>query len=143
MTSLQLICEKIPGICDDQYQNEATNGLTINQVNVSNSIQIIQTKLAVTVVWLPFILFLNISTLEEFLISIGIMLQTFDAQYLNEFKQNFVVLTLFLKKICDLKLQFHTLVGEIFIIVLERFSFTFQRPNPGYFHVERKQTYPS
>ena len=32
------------------------------------------------------------------------MLQTFDAQYLNEFKPNFVVLTLFLKKICDLKL---------------------------------------
>ena len=41
MTSLQFICEKIPRICDDQYQNEATNGLIISQVNVSNSIQVI------------------------------------------------------------------------------------------------------
>ena len=41
------------------------------------------TKFEVTVVRLPLILFLNISKLEEFLISIGIMLQTFDAKYLN------------------------------------------------------------
>ena len=64
-------------------KTEATNGLIINQVNISNSIQIIMTKFAVTVVRLPLILFLNISKLEEFLISIGIMLQTFDAKYLN------------------------------------------------------------
>ena len=67
--------------------------------------QIILTKFTVTVVRLPLILFLKISTLEESLISIGIMLQTFDAKYLNEFKPNFVVLMLFLKKsVCDLKL---------------------------------------
>ena len=60
---------------------EATNGLVINQVSISNSIQTIVTKFAVTVVRLPLILFLNISTLEEFLISAGIMLGTFDAKY--------------------------------------------------------------
>ena len=54
------------------------------------------------------------------------MLQTFDAEHLNEFKSNFLVLAVFLKKsICDLKLQFNTLVGKILlIIVLERFYFT-------------------
>ena len=84
---------------------EATNRLVFNQVSISNSVQIVMTKFAVTVVRLSRILFLNISTLEEFLISIGIMLQTFDAKYLNEFKPNFVELTVFLKKsVCDLKL---------------------------------------
>ena len=84
---------------------EATNRLVFNQVSISNSVQIVMTKFAVTVVRLSRILFLNISTLEEFLISIGIMLQTFDAKYLNEFKPNFGVLTVFLKKsVCDLKL---------------------------------------
>ena len=43
------------------------------------------------------ILLLKISTVEEFLISIGIMLQTFDAKYVNELKPDFVVLT-----VCDL-----------------------------------------
>ena len=71
------------------------------------------------------ILFHKLSTLQEFLISIGIMLQTFDAKYFNEFKPYFVVLTVFLKKsVCDLKLQLHTRVGKIsLIILLERFSF--------------------
>ena len=49
--------------------------------------QIILTKLAVTVVRLPLTYFIfKISAVEELLISIGIMLQTFDAKYLNEFK---------------------------------------------------------
>ena len=81
-------------------KTEATNGLVISQVtNISNSIQIILTKFAVTVVRHPLILCLNISTLEEFLISIGIILQTFDAKYLNEFKPNFVLLTVFLENL--------------------------------------------
>ena len=52
--------------------------------------------------------------------------QTFDAKCLNEFKPNSVVLTVFLRKsVCELKLQFNTMVGKIsLIIVLERFSFT-------------------
>ena len=51
------------------------------------------------------ILFLNIPTLKEFLILIGLMLQTFDAKYFNEFKPNLVVLTVFLRKsVRDLKL---------------------------------------
>ena len=46
------------------------------------------------------------------------MLQTFDAKYLNEFKANFVVLTIFLKKsVSDLNYSL------ILIILLERFSF--------------------
>ena len=87
-------------------KTEATNRLIINQVNIPSSIQIILTKVAVTVVRLQLTyLLLNISTLEEFLTSIGIMLQTFDAKYLNEFKPDFVVLTVFLKKsVCDFKL---------------------------------------
>ena len=67
--------------------------------------QIILTEFAVTAIRLPLNLLLKISTVEEFLISIGIMLQTFDAKCLNEFKPNFVVLTVFLRKsVCDLKL---------------------------------------
>ena len=68
--------------------------------------QIILTKFAVTVLGSHLlILFLKVSTVEEFLISIGIILQTFDAKCLNEFKPNFVVLTVFLRKsVCDLKL---------------------------------------
>ena len=87
-------------------KTEATNRLIINQVNIPSSIQIILTKVAVTVVRLQLTyLLLNISTLEEFLTSIGIMLQTFDAKYLDAFKPNFVLLTVFLKKsVCDLKL---------------------------------------
>ena len=51
------------------------------------------------------ILFLNIPTLKEFLILIGLMPQTFDAKYFNEFKPNLVVLTVFLRKsVRDLKL---------------------------------------
>ena len=50
--------------------------------------QIILTKFAVTVLGSHLlILLLKVSTVEEFLISIGIMLQTFDAKCLNEFKQ--------------------------------------------------------
>ena len=60
--------------------------------------QKILTKFVVTVVRLPLIyFFLNISTLGEFLFSIGVILQAFDAKYLNEFKPNFVVLTVSLK----------------------------------------------
>ena len=56
---------------------EATNGLVINQVSISNSIQIFLTKFTVTVVRLLLtILFLIILTLEDFLISMGIILQT-------------------------------------------------------------------
>ena len=51
--------------------------------------QIILTKLAVTVFRLSH---LKISTVKEFLISIVIMLQTFDAKCLNEFKPIFVIL---------------------------------------------------
>ena len=79
-------------------KTEGTNGLVINQVNISDSIQIILTKFEVTVIRLPLILFLNISKLKEILISIGIMLQTFDTKYLIEFKPNFVVLAVSLKK---------------------------------------------
>ena len=82
------------------------NGLVINQVNISSYIQIISTKFPVTVFKLLFsyFIFKHFNT-QRVLISIGIMLQTFDAKYLNEFKPNFVVLTLFLKKsVCDLKL---------------------------------------
>ena len=87
-------------------KTEAKNGLVINQFNISNSIQITLTKFAATVLGSHLvILFLIISTLEEFLISIGVTLQTFDAKYLNEFIPNFMVLTVFLKKsVCDLKL---------------------------------------
>ena len=68
--------------------------------------QIILTKFAVAIVRLPLTYFtFKISTVEDFLISIGIMLQTFDAKCLNEFKPNFVVLTVLLRKsVCDLKL---------------------------------------
>ena len=91
-------------------KTETTTELVINLVNISNSIKIILTKFAVTVVRLP-LLFLKSSTLEKFLMSLGIMLQTFDAKYLNAFKPNFVALTVFLKKsVCDL---FNTLVGKI------------------------------
>ena len=79
-------------------KSEGTNGLVINQVNISDSIQIILTKFEVTVIRLPLILFLNISKLKDILISIGIMLQTFDTKYLIEFKPNFVVLAVSLKK---------------------------------------------
>ena len=61
---------------------EATNGLVINQVNISYSMQIILTKFAVTVVSFLLVLFLNVPTLEEF-ISIGIMFQPFDVKYLK------------------------------------------------------------
>ena len=82
-TSIQFICWRISGIRDDQYQD----WLDINQVSISNSMQIILTKLAVIVVRLPLTYFIfKISAVEELLISIGIMLQTFDAKYLNEFK---------------------------------------------------------
>ena len=40
----------------------------------------------------------NISTLREFLVFIVFMPQTLHAKYLNGFKPNFVVLTVFLKK---------------------------------------------
>ena len=67
--------------------------------------QIILTEFAVTAIRLPLNLLLKISTVEEFLISIGIMLQTFDAKCPKEFKPNFVVMTVFLRKsVCDLKL---------------------------------------
>ena len=47
----------------------------------------------------------KISTVEEFLVSVGVMLQTFDAKCLNEFEPNFVVLTVFLRKsVFDFKL---------------------------------------
>ena len=81
-------------------KTEETNGLVINQVNISKSIQQILTK-----GFRFLILVLNISAFEELLISVGIMLQTSDAKYLNEFKPNFVVLTVFLiKSVCDHKL---------------------------------------
>ena len=64
----------------------------MKQVNISNSMQIILTEFAVTAIRLPLNLLLKISTVEEFLISIGIMLQTFDAKYLNMFKPHFVIL---------------------------------------------------
>ena len=98
-TSLQFVLLKGSlGSTMTSIKTEATNGLVINQVNISNSIQITLTKFAVTVVRIPLILFLNISTFKEFVISLGIMLQTFDAKYRNEFKPNFVVLAVFLKK---------------------------------------------
>ena len=67
--------------------------------------QIILKKFALTVVRLPLTLLLKTSTDDEFLISMGIKLQTFDSQCLNEFKPISVVVTLFLRKsVCDLKL---------------------------------------
>ena len=90
-TSLQFVLLKGSlGPAMTSIKTEATNGLVINQVNISNSIQITLTKFAVTVVRIPLILFLNIS--------LGVMLQTFDAKYGNEFKPNFVGLAVFLKK---------------------------------------------
>ena len=78
-------------------KTEGTSGLVINQGNISNSIQIILKMFSVTVVRLPFTYFIfKYFNTRRVLISIGIMLQTFDAKYLNEFKPNFVVLTLFL-----------------------------------------------
>ena len=79
-------------------ETERKNGLVINQVNISNAIKIILTKFADTVAGLPLTYFsFEYSSLEEFLISIGITLARFDAKYLNEFKPNCVVLTVFLK----------------------------------------------
>ena len=49
--------------------------------------QIILKKFALTVVRLPLTLLLKTSTDDEFLISMGIKLQTFDSQCLNEFNQ--------------------------------------------------------
>ena len=87
-------------------KTEATNGLVINQVNISNAIQIILTKFTVTVFRLPLTYFIfKHFNFEEFLISLVITLQTFDAKYLNTFKPNFVVLAVFQEKsVCDLKL---------------------------------------
>ena len=85
------------------------------------------------------ILLLNISAAREFLISIGIMLQTFGAKYLNEFKPKFKVLTVFLKKtVCDVKLYFNTLVGKISPSLL-----IVQRQSSGCFYGEYGQNYPS
>ena len=77
----------------------------MNQVTYAILNKFILKKFAVTVVRHPLlILFLNISAHEEFLISICIMLQTYESNYLNEFKPNFVVLIVFMKKpACDLK----------------------------------------
>ena len=84
-------------------KTEATNGLVIKQVNVSNAIQIIVTKFTVTVVRLPltYLIFkhFNIKHFEVILISTVIALQTFHSKYLNAFKPNFVVLTVFLDNI--------------------------------------------
>ena len=68
----------------------------MNQVNISNAIQIILTKFAVTVTRLQLLIFLKkTSTLVESLISVGIMFHTFEAKYLdNDFKPNVIVLTL-------------------------------------------------
>ena len=68
---------------------KTVSALVINQVNISNVIQIILTEFAVKVTRLPLTYFS----------SIRIILQTFGAKYLNEFKPNLVVLTLFLKKL--------------------------------------------
>ena len=87
-------------------KTEATNGLLINEVNISNTIQINLTKFAVTVVGLPltYFIFKHFNSRRVFNFY-SIMLQTFDAKYLNEYKPDFVVLTLFLKEyVCDLKL---------------------------------------
>ena len=63
------------------------------------------------------------------------MLQTFDAKYLNEFKPNFMLLTVFLKKsVCDLKLQFNNLVGKISPLIA-------YWPNSGCFYGKYRQTY--
>ena len=54
--------------------------------------QIILRKFAVAVVRLPLTYFTSrISTVEEFLNSIGIILQTFDVKCLNEFEPTFVL----------------------------------------------------
>ena len=63
------------------------------------------------------------------------MLQTFDAKYLNEFKPNFMLLTVFLKKsVFDLKLQFNNLVGKISPLIVHW-------PNSGCFYGKYRQTY--
>ena len=77
-------------------KTKVANGLVINHVNISSAIQIILTKFVEAVVSLPLILFLNALTLSNFF-SLSIMLQTFDAKYLHEFKPIFVVLKMFLK----------------------------------------------
>ena len=71
-------------------KTEAKNGLVINKVNISNSMQIILTKFAVTVARRPLTYFIfKISIFEEFLISAGSMVQTFDTKYLNPLSANF------------------------------------------------------
>ena len=121
-TSLQFICERISKIRDDQYQD----WLDINQVNKSNSMQIILTNFVIAVVRLPltYFTFRNFSSRRVFNFY-RYHAPNFWCKILNEFKPNFVVLTMFLKKyLCDLKLLFNTLIGKIsLVIVLERFSF--------------------
>ena len=60
----------------------------------------ILTKFAVTVVRLPlpYSGFKHFNSLRVFNFSIGTMLQTSDAKYLNEIETNFAILTVFLKK---------------------------------------------
>ena len=79
---------------------KTVSALIINQVNISNVIQIILTEFAAKVTRLPLTYFIfkyfNTGTVFS---SIRIILQTFGAKYLNEFKPNLVVLTVFLQKL--------------------------------------------
>ena len=96
-------------------KTEATNGLVINQFNISNSMQIILKMVAVTVV----------VTVR------GDIYRSADSNFLHTHYGQwscFFILCIYLqmnpKSVCDVKLQFNTLVGKISLIVLERFSFT-------------------
>ena len=73
-----------------------------------------------------FILLIKMSTLAESFISKIIMIHTFEIKYFNEFKINFVVLTVFLKKsVWDLILWFKSLTENVSLIMaLEIFSLT-------------------
>ena len=87
-------------------KTEATNGLVINQVNVSNSIQIILTKFAVTVIRFQFTYFIfkHFNTRRVFNFCRYHAPNFLCKISANEFKPNFVVLTVFLKNaVCDLK----------------------------------------
>ena len=68
-------------------KTETTNGLEINQVNTSNSKQIILTKFAVTVT----LTYFNFCRYHA---------PTVDAKYLTDFKPNFVVLKVCNEKVC-------------------------------------------
>ena len=82
-------------------KTEATNGLVINQVNISNSIQIILTKFAFTVVRLP-----PTDFIFKHFNSRGVFnfykyyAPNFEAKYLNKSKTKVLGLDSITEKIC-------------------------------------------